>query len=111
LKASNQAAAAGGMAGSPQNQFHNMSIATQLGNQDYYNWLNPAMSMYTQGLSGLGGMSGMGLTAGSSLAEQIAQALASKAQLNYAGQTAQNQAQQSDLGSIIGGAGMLAAFA
>ncbi len=110
LQGAGHSAAAGGMAGSPQAQQQAMQIATQLGNQDYYNWLNQATGMYGQGLQGMGGLANMGFNASKGMSDQIAQALAAKSQLGYAGQAAQNQAQGSAFGNILGGIGTLAAF-
>lgn len=110
LQGAGHSAAAGGMAGSPQAQQQAMQIATQLGNQDYYNWLGQATGMYGQGLQGMGGMANMGFNASNNMANQMAQALAAKSQLGYAGQAAQNQAQGSAFGNIMGGIGTLAAF-
>ena len=39
LQGGNHAAAAGGMAGSPQHEQQNMQLATDLGNQEYNNWM------------------------------------------------------------------------
>lgn len=110
LQGSGHAAAAGGMAGSPQHEQQNMQLATQLGNQDYYNWLNQATGMYGTGLQGLGGIANLGFNASTGMADQIAQALAAQSQLGYAGKAAQNQGRGSAFGNILGGLGSLAAF-
>lgn len=101
LRGANQASAAGGMAGSPMAQQQNMGIATQLGNQDYYNWLNQATGLYSQGLGGLQNMAGMGAGVAQGASEDIAQSLAQQAQ---AAQIAQmQQAQQSGgMGGLLG---------
>lgn len=110
LQGANHAAAAGGMAGSPQHEQQNMGIATGLANQDYYNWLQQATGMYNQGLSGQQGLAGMGANAGNNMAQQIAQQLAAQSSLAYSGQANQNQMTGSMMGDLFGGAGMLAAF-
>lgn len=110
LQGSGHAAAAGGMAGSPEHQFQNMQIGTQLGNQDYYNYIKNALGIYGTGLEGFGGIARMGQQAGSSMADQIAQALASQAQLRYAGTANQNQSNNAMFGNIMQGLGSLAAF-
>lgn len=103
LQGAGHAAAAGGMAGSPQHEQQNMQLATQIGNQDYYNWLNPAMEMYNQ-------TANRGFQGSSNMADQIAQALAAKSQLGYQGQVNKNQQQGSQWGDLLGGIGTLAAF-
>jgi hypothetical protein len=107
LQGAGHAAAAGGMAGSPQHEFENMGLATNLANQDYYNWLGHATGLYNQGLSGTQGLAGGGLQAGGSLADMIAQALASQAGYSYAGQAAKNQQRSGALGNVFG---LLGAF-
>ncbi len=110
LQGAGHAAAAGGMAGSPEHEFENMQLATNLGNQEYYNWLNPATQMYGKGLEGTQDIFHQGQQASGNMAEQIAQILAQKGNLAYAGAENQNQAQNSMLNNITGGAGLLAAF-
>lgn len=110
LGGSGHAAAAGGMAGSPQHEQQNMGIATQMGNQDYYNWLGQATGLYGQGLSGSQGMAQMGQNSAMNMSDQIAQMLAAKSQLGYNGAANQNQSMASNFGNLAGGAATLAAF-
>lgn len=110
LQGAGHSAAAGGMAGSPEAMQHAMEIATQLGNQDYYNWMDRSKGLYDEGLHGFGGLASGGFSASKDFAEQIAQTLASKAQFDYAGRGAENQAEGSAFGNLFGGFGALAAF-
>ncbi len=110
LQGSGHAAAAGGMAGSPQHEQQNMQLATQLGNQDYNNYMQNALGMYGQGLSGEQGLSQQGQQSGQSMADMIAQTLAQQAQLSYTGQQNQNQQNSSMWGNIGKGIGALSAF-
>lgn len=110
LQSAGNAAAAGGMAGSPMHEQQNMGIATNLGNQEYYNWLNPALNLYTRGLGGMEGLASGGLQAGGSLADMIAQTLAQQAQLAYTGSQNENEARSSRMANIGKGIGALAAF-
>lgn len=106
LQGAGHAAAAGGMAGSPAHEQQNMQLATDLANQDYYNWLGQATGLYGKGLEGLSGISQMGLQAGTSQADMIAQALAQQAQYAYEGEKAKNEAKGktwSNIGAGIGG--------
>jgi hypothetical protein len=64
--------------------------------------VNHGMSMYGMGLQGMNDMAHMGLGASSQLGEDLASALMSQANLAYAGQANQNQAQQGGLGDIAG---------
>jgi hypothetical protein len=110
LQGAGHAAAAGGMAGSPEHEFENQQIGTNLGNQEYYNWLKPATELYGTGLTGTQDIFHQGQQASGNLAEQIAQILAQKGNLAYAGAENQNEAQNSMLSNITGGASLLAAF-
>lgn len=100
MKASNNASAAGGMAGTPQNEYNSMKMATDLSNQDYYNWLESALGLYNTGLSGGQQMAGMGLNAGKSMADMIAQALSGEAGYSYAGQAGKNQNMYGFMGDL-----------
>lgn len=108
-KAANQAAAAGGMAGTPQEQAELAKTVTGLADQDYYNYLDRIMGLYGQGLGVAQGINQMGYGASNELAQSLANNLGSQSQLSYAGTNAQNQynAQQAaekggGWGSLIG---------
>lgn len=108
LKGAGNAAAAGGMAGSPQHEQQNMTLASDLASQDYNNWLQQATGLYGQGLSGSQGLAGAGQQAGQSQADMISNALAQKGNLAYQSQKYKNE--NSPWGGILGGLGSLAAF-
>ena len=91
--------------------YQNMQLATNLANQDYYNWLSPALSQYNRGLSGAEGMYNTGYGASNELAQSIANSMLSRAGLQYAGTAAQNMNQQGGMGSMLGGVGSLLGFA
>jgi hypothetical protein len=110
LQGANHAAAAGGMAGSPQHQQQNMQVATGLANQDYNQWLQQALGLYGTGLSGQQGIYNTGAAAGVGLGQDLASILGSQAQLSYEGQNAQNQAEGGAFGSLMGGLGSLGAM-
>lgn len=121
MNAANNAAAAGGMVGSPQHQQQSAEMASGIANQDYYNYLNHALGLYGSGLSGSQGMYGAGLqglqgmnqigyNASDQLAGGLASSLMNQGNLAYSGQAAQNQAQGQQMGDIFGGLATLAAF-
>lgn len=110
LQGGNHAAAAGGMAGSPQHEQQNMQLATDLGNQEYNNWMKNALGEYNQGLQGSQGMANQGQQAGQSMADMIAQTLAQQGNLAFNGQQQQNQNKTDMWGNILKGAGSLGAF-
>lgn len=108
LQGGNHASAAGGMAGSPQHEQQNMQLATDLGNQEYNNWMKNAMGMYGEGLHGSQGMANQGQQAGQSMADMIAQTLAQQGNLAFNGQQQQNQNRNDMWGNAfkIGGAAL-----
>ena len=105
LAASGHAAAAGGMAGTPAHQYDAMGQATNLANQDYYNYLGNALGLYGQGLSGEQGLAGMGQQSGQSMADMIAQTLAQQGNLAFQGQSQKNANRNSLFGNIAKGVG------
>lgn len=110
MNAANNAAAAGGMLGTPANQYNAANMVGQLANQDYYNYLNHGLSMYGMGLEGMGGINNMGYGASDTLAGALGNSLMNQGNLAFSGAAAQNQAQGSQWGDILGGLGTLAAF-
>ena len=114
LQGAGHAAAAGGMAGSPQHEFENMGLATNLANQDYYNWLGQATGLLGQGLAGEQGLYNGGVQAGGNLADIIGQTLAQQGQMAFLGQQNNNMANASKTGALTNlasqGLGALSAF-
>lgn len=104
LQGAGHAAAAGGMAGSPQAMQQNMQTATGLANQDYNNWLGNALGMYRTGLQGSQNLFNTGAQTSMGMGEDLASVLANQAKLAYEGQNAQNQSEGGIFGAITGGA-------
>jgi hypothetical protein len=122
LGAANRAAAAGGMAGSPMEQQQIAGVTNQLANQDYYNYLNHAQSMYGMGLQGLQGTERLGANigqgiynTGANMADQYGQnmgaAYMNQGNMAYRGADNQNQMMGGGLGQVMGGLGDLGAMA
>lgn len=110
LQGAGHAAAAGGMAGSPQHEQQNMQIATNLANQDYNNWIKNAMGMYGQGLEGEQGLYNRGAQTGVGLGEDIGSVFANQGGLAAAGQAGQNSANSQMWGNLLGGAAQAIPF-
>jgi hypothetical protein len=110
LGAQGRAAAAGGMAGSPQHQEYNTELATNYANQDYNNYMQNALGLYKSGLGGQQGLAQMGQQSGQSMADMIAQMLAQQGNLAFQGQAQNNQNRNDLLGFLGKGAGALSAF-
>jgi hypothetical protein len=111
LQGAGHAAAAGGMAGSPQHEQQNMGLATNLANQDYNEWLSNALGMYSKGLQGSQGLYDTGAKTGMQMGEDMSSVLANQAKLAYEGQNTENEHEGGEWGSFLGGAGQLASLA
>jgi hypothetical protein len=105
LGGAGHAAAAGGMAGSPQHEQQNMGIATGLANQDYNNYMQGATGLYNQGLNGGENMMNRGAQAGNNQANMIAQTLAQQGSNAAIGQMQHNQNQGNAFSNIASGIG------
>lgn len=104
LQGAGHAAAAGGMAGSPQHEQQNMTVATGLADQDYNQYLQNALGAYGMGLSGSQGMYNIGAQMSGQAGEDMSSYFANRAKLNYEGQNADNQHQGGMWGNIAGAA-------
>jgi hypothetical protein len=110
MQGAGHAAAAGGMAGSPQHEQQNMTLATNLANQDYNQWIQNALGLYGKGLGGEEGMYGIGAKAGIGMGEDLASLLAQQGNMAYAGAAGRNQYNQQNLSNLIGGGAALLGF-
>lgn len=108
MNAAGNAAAAGGMAGTPEHQQRAMTMAQGLANQDFGNYMGNVSNLYGRGLQGLEGMNQMGYGASSDMATSLANYLAMQGQGAFAGQAAENQSQGDMWGNLFGGIGTLA---
>jgi hypothetical protein len=104
LYGANNASAAGGMAGSPQGIQNDETLATNLANQDYYNYLNHALGLYGMGIQGEQGLNQMGYGASDALAKELSRNLYSEAGLEYGGQASKNASKQGLFGGLAGDA-------
>lgn len=121
LNAANNAAAAGGMLGTPAHQETATSFATNLASKDFNDYLTHILglygtglqgqqSLYGAGLNGVEGLGQLGYNASNDLATNLANVLQSQSNLAYAGQANENQSHGGGLGSIFSGLGALAGF-
>lgn len=110
LQGAGHAAAAGGMAGSPQHEQQNMQIATGLANQDFNQWMQNALGLYGTGLQGEQNLYNTGFESGKDITSGLSNADLQKAILDYMG-TQSNNLFKSDLlkgglnlaGNLLGG--------
>lgn len=111
LQGANHAAAAGGMAGSPQHEFQNMDIASNLANRDYDTWLSHVMGLYGRGLGGEENLYSGGMNMSADLGKQISDLMQKQSDLSYGQQEAQNQHGSGGWGAFAGSLGPLIAQA
>lgn len=96
----NNAAAAGGMAGTAQHQQEAGQLAENLANQDYWDFVDKGLGLYGTGLQGEQGLAAQGATTAGDLSTSLANLLQGRAGLSYQRGLNQNQ-QNSDLMSSI----------
>lgn len=97
----NNAAAAGGMLGTPQHEQQAGELAGHLADQDFQEYLNRVLGLFGQGLQGEEGINKLGYQGSSDLATNLAQALMSKSNLKYAGANNQNQQTGGLIGNVL----------
>lgn len=105
LQGINNAAAAGGMLGTPQHQEDAGMWANNFANKDYGDYLSRALGLWGQGLSGEQGLNTMGFEGSEDLARNLAQLLAQQGNMAFQGAANENAAQGDFLGQITGGVG------
>jgi hypothetical protein len=110
LTASNNAAAAGGMLGTPASQEQAESIASSLADQDYNTYLGNAEGLYKTGLTGEEGVNRMGYQASNELAQSLANALLTQGTLAYKGTEGENASNAGMVKGLTSLAGALLGF-
>lgn len=116
MLAGNNSAAAGGMLGSPQNQYMNAETAQGLASKDYDTYLNHALDVFGGGMKGQQGFYDTGFKASGDISEMLSQALMKRAEYASRGAESQNnyeagrQKQQADMWGGIGGAASLLGY-
>lgn len=104
LGAGGNAAAAGGMLGTPAHQQTQMQTAQGLASQDFNNYLQNQMGLYGMGMQGLGGLNQMGYNAATGYGDILGSNLARQGQYAYEGQKGRNQAFGQGVSDIFSGA-------
>lgn len=104
-RAAQQAAAAGGMGGSPAEQQALAQRISGMAGEDYNKYLGQVLGMYGQGLGGLGGMAGMGMQAGGDIGTSMANMYMSQEQQQRAADEARKERHRALWGAALGGLG------
>lgn len=106
LQAGSNAAAAGGMLGTPMNQQNQMQTANDLAAQDYNDYIKNQMGLYGLG-TGIGSdIFGKGYDASTGYGNLLGSTLGTQAQYGYAGQAGQNQGNANAWNNIFQGLGL-----
>lgn len=105
LAAGGNAAAAGGMLGTPQHRDNNMETAQGLASKDFENYINHVLGLYGQGREGLEELNKLGYGANTGYGNVLGSVLGQQAQNAFTGQTGLNQANQANWSNIFGGLG------
>lgn len=108
LGASSNAAAAGGMLGTPMAQSNAMETAQGFASKDFNNYISSLLGLHSQGLSGLSDINKMGFGANTDFANMLGNLAGQKSQYAFAGQDAMNRSKSNGWADVFGGlAGML----
>lgn len=110
LGAASNAAAAGGMAGSPQHQQQATGIAEGYANQDFNDYLNQVLGINKTGLQGQENAQTRGYGASTGLADLLGTNMAQQANLAFQGQAGENQRNKSGWEDIFSGIGSALPF-
>lgn len=108
LQSGTNAAAAGGMAGSPAHQQQNMQLANDISSQDYNDYINHILGLYGLGLQGEQGLGEQGFKASLGYGDILGSNLGQQAGLKYQGIAGQNANKSNLLNNLISTAGTVA---
>lgn len=104
----NNAAAAGGMLGTDQHQQQAGELSTNLANKDYNDYMQKALGLYGQGLSGEEGFEKQGFDASTGLGKMLSDLLSKQGQNAFNQGAADNQGISDFLGGLLGFGGKFA---
>jgi hypothetical protein len=105
MNASNNAAAAGGLLGTPAHQQQSMGYASGLADQQYNDYFARMLGLYGTGLEGTQNQFNTGYNAMQGYTGNMGQLGQNQAQFRYTGQQNNNQMLGGLLGSLMGGFG------
>lgn len=111
LSAGDNAAAAGGLAGSNQHQQGNMQLANDISSQDFNDYMSRILGIYQGGIKGNEGFAERGYNASNELGQSIGNNYLNKAGLAYKGAGAENEYNQAQTKAMADMWGNLAGVA
>lgn len=111
LSAGQNASAAGGQLGTPQDQQQQMGLANDIASKDYEDYINHILGIFGQGQQGQQEFQKQGFGASTQYGENLANVTGQKAQNAYAGQAgenarrSQNWSNLAQIGAALAGGG------
>lgn len=100
MNASNQAAAAGGMAGTQSHQQYSSAVASDLAAQGYTNYMDDMMMLYKMGLVGMEDLNKMGYDANVAMATSMGNLSTSMAKMAYGAAAMKNRATMAAMAAL-----------
>ncbi len=108
LQAGQNASAAGGMLGTPQDQQQQSGIAEGLAGQDFDQYIQHILGLFGAGQQGQQQLQQQGFQAGTGLGENLGNVLGTQGQYAFGGQAGQNSNRSNNWSNLISGATTLA---
>ena len=106
MNAQGNAAARGGMLGTPLDAQENARVAEGLAGGEYDKYMKNQMGLYNSGLTGEQGINQMGYDANTSYGNMLGSVLGQQSANQFAGQAGQNASKSNAMGNIFSGLGM-----
>ncbi len=108
LNAGQNASAAGGQLGTPQDQQQQMGTANDIASQDYNDYMQHILGLYGLGQQGQQGLQQQGFQASTGLGENLGNVLGTQGQYAYGGQAGQNANRSQNWSNLfnLGGAAL-----
>lgn len=107
MTAGTNAAASGGMAGTPMNQEDMMTRANDVASADYNDYIKNQMGLYGLGYGGEQGINQMGFDANKGMADTIGNSMNTQANYDYAGKAGKNTYQGQGWSNAASGLGTM----
>ena len=101
LGAAQNSSAAGGMLGTPQDQQQQMQVGNDIASQDFNEYMQHMMDLYSGGQKGQQTFQQQGFDSSTKYGDNLGNVLGQKAQYGYAGQAGQNASQSQLLSNLI----------
>lgn len=105
LGAGNNAAASGGILGTPQHQEQNMGVAQGLAAKDYQNYMDRQTDLYKTGYGGTENLNQQGYNANKEMGDTVGNVENLKAGYQYAGDAGKNEQKKAMWEQLISGLG------